>query len=350
MLDLSGWMPYVAVLAIAYTAYVLISESFNPFKTKKNQSHRRHRLAKSVAMVLLIVVTTALIVKPYLGLSLLHLILAAAALGIILLLHPLYKFTHSKKAVSPVLKTDTEKLATASPSTAIENKAQVQSFPAIATISANQTGLAAHELTTTEKPDTTAKQPSISISEEHQLELEISDVNNGSNFDDLDQTIAEAHFVDADLTLSETNQIAHPDRSTFTDDDDSLSDQPADLPDGLPAEDDSALHANTKSSNPTDTLLEILSSQNEKIQRLANNNQSLIKDRENLAAEVSNLKFSLKKVNAIARKGIEQRDQALELKNKALTLAAMERKKRKLTEIKARKALLKMSGALKTLT
>ena len=362
MLDLASWIPYFAIAAIAYVAFVFISESFNPFKFKKDQSRRRWKLARSIACIFFLVSTIALLVKPSLGLSGSSVTLAVVACCFFLSLYPIYKYLGlNKNPVTSSTKIIASDFAATTPPKAIETstKPEKTQDPAIALSSAQDVGLVAQDLAANDQIETTSGYSSISVSEEHQLELEMTDSNHDKNFDDLEQTIAEADFIDTDLTISAVTEIAKPDRtpcseSIFTDDLENLTDMPTDFSDlnsvTRSPECQKSVDEQTDTSDPTETLLQMLDAQNEKIQSLAKNNQYLMDIRKSLTNEVSDLKFSLQKVQTIARKGIAQRDQALELKNNALTLAAMERKKRKLTEVKARKALMKMSNSLNELT
>ena len=102
MINLSAWMPYIAVAAFAYITFVFISESINPFRIKIDRSRRRWRLARSIGLIVFLVSTIALLAKPYLGLSKLTLLLTVATLCVILSLYPIYKYMRSfKQSTNP---------------------------------------------------------------------------------------------------------------------------------------------------------------------------------------------------------------------------------------------------------
>jgi hypothetical protein len=61
-----------------------------------------------------------------------------------------------------------------------------------------------------------------------------------------------------------------------------------------------------------------------------------------LQEELATLKVLVKKSQAAERKSEAVRDHAVLQKNKALEIAAMERKKRRLTEVKASKVIMKL--------
>jgi len=196
----------------------------------------------------------------------------------------------------------------------------------------------------------------ISVSEEHQLELMLSNENNSNGINDLDQTIAEANYIDADLTLSETYNFAKPDLASIQAEltDPETEDYVFSLKESLFFSSQSATscslskgdfeHPNSH-TKPNTALLSRIAEQRRKIEALSNNNDALLKSRESLIEEMSNLKYSLTKSKAVARKSVIQRDEAIKLKNAALTIAVNERKRRRLIEIKAQKALLKTKMA-----
>jgi len=349
-------MSYLAIAGIAYIAFVFISESLNPFKIRKDKKYRRHRLARSIALILFFVSTLALLLKPYLGLSDTQLMLGVLTLCAGFSIKPLFKFFRfSSKSISPSVNETTKETSAPTQATVNPNAtAEVAPSTALSLSSAENVNAIADEMVALEQMGTAPEQPSVSMSEEHQLELDITDANDESDFDSLDQTIAEAEFIEADLTISETTDIASPDRSTQPDEFDSAETVKLSEPLIKQASDTTATSAITNDipsngEDSTENLLKVLRKQHETIESLAKNNEGLQKDRDTLTDELSQLKFSLQKANATARKGVAQRDQAIKLKNNALALAAMEVKKRKLTEIKAKKAIMKMSQSLKLL-
>ena len=102
MINLSAWMPYIAVAAFAYIIFVFISESINPFRIKIDRSRRRWRLARSIGMIVFLVSTIALVAKPYLGLTGLNIVIMTVALCLLLSLVPIYKYVRSFKQTTNV--------------------------------------------------------------------------------------------------------------------------------------------------------------------------------------------------------------------------------------------------------
>ena len=79
-----------------------------------------------------------------------------------------------------------------------------------------------------------------------------------------------------------------------------------------------------------------------KIALLLRENETLINAQDVLKGENAKLQIDLQRKNAVVRRAEAEKMQALEFKDKAIRIAAMERKKRRLTEIKARKIIMKL--------
>ena len=75
---------------------------------------------------------------------------------------------------------------------------------------------------------------------------------------------------------------------------------------------------------------------------LLDQNNTLSNAHEELKGENAQLQFDLRQKDAIIRKSEAEKKHALEVKDKAIKIAAMERKKRKLTEIRAQKIIMKL--------
>lgn len=140
--------------------------------------------------------------------------------------------------------------------------------------------------------------------DKHELEMELAIAHIPPDLTDLDQSIVEAEFESVFGDAASGQEVSSPDFST----------------------------AQSRITTKNNLNVQLL---NEEYQRLSASRDSLIN-------EVASLKVSLKNSQAAERKSEAIRDHALLLKDKALEIAAMERKKRRITEVKASKVIMKL--------
>ena len=152
-------------------------------------------------------------------------------------------------------------------------------------------------------------------SDEHEMELAIARATAHIDDDlvDLDQSIVEAEFEALQPSHKEATDVATPAFEASESDVSELVESEIDAPE-------------------LDTRIAALMDQNE----------TLTNAHEELKGECARLQVDLRRKDAVVRKSEAEKKHALEVKDKAIKIAAMERKRRKLTEIRAQKIIMKL--------
>lgn len=152
-------------------------------------------------------------------------------------------------------------------------------------------------------------------SDEHEMELAIARATAHIDDDlvDLDQSIVEAEFEAMHPSQRETTDVATPAFEAS----------------------DSDVSESAESDEDTPEL-------DTRIAALMDQNETLTNAHEELKGECARLQVDLRRKDAVVRKSEAEKKHALEVKDKAIKIAAMERKRRKLTEIRAQKIIMKL--------
>jgi len=195
-----------------------------------------------------------------------------------------------------------------------------------------------------------------SSSEEYEVEMAIlrATAHIDVNLTDFDQSIIEADFEAMHSTGTQTNEAAQPDFRGTAKGNDQRAEYGSELTHtrtrvaSRPANHNltESLAADATSTSSKVRIAQENVQHVKKIKALEQHNQSLLSAYDSLIVEVSRLELNVKQRDAELRKNIALKQQALEIKKRALTMAAMERKRRKLTEIKARKIVMKLRNHL----
>ncbi|MBX2836225.1 MAG: hypothetical protein KTR35_05185 [Gammaproteobacteria bacterium] len=204
----------------------------------------------------------------------------------------------------------------------------------------------------------------ITMSAEHELELELATAHINPNLTDFDQSIAEAEFQESVLPNEDFEGVAQPtteghgrpgndwaDLLDVSDKENAESaeftaelDQDIQLERSITRSLDSDTDVNLRASEAD--LAELIQRQDENIQALKHQNSVISAEKELLERDVNQLQQRVKSSHTLVRKSIAEKEQAIEVKNRALAIATMERKKRKLIQIRAKKALLQMQRSM----
>lgn len=313
--------PYIAIAALAYLAFVFLSESFNPFRASKGPGRRRWRLVRSLTLLFFIVSIAAIQADSHLELPQEQIWLGAIAGFVFLSLLPIYRFLRIKRVSK---KNDSMGLSGAATTTQDLTEDEIESV---------------HNM------------PEVTASDIRKLEMELHIPTHDTEYEDLDQTIAEAEadaeINIADLTDPEIKIVAKPEFSSSSNTSnmgayDEASDFLQNRVNGNTHNSTTnsfkaslfkdAQNENTHDMDLSDAFMKILDAQNKEIEELEKRNRLLTETNESLVVEITKLKSSLKNFIGVARKSIVQRDQAIEMKNSALTFATIEQKKRKSTD------------------
>jgi len=190
-------------------------------------------------------------------------------------------------------------------------------------------------------------------STEYELEMALrkSTQHIDDDLADLDQSIVEAEFESILSSETNGNGVAQPD--FYRADSEALNNIERELNSrdtnfaeyAFPRE--TSINTQNQTGNHNDQPQS--HEQGHRIAALERENAVLSQEQESLKGEVAKLELSVRQRDAAVRKNIALKEQALAVKSKALTMAAMERKKRKLTEIQAQKIILKLKNNMRQL-
>jgi len=378
-MQLGSWAGAFVVVALTYLLFVFVSESSNPFSKPKFARHKRRRwlLGRSFAAIFLFAVLVTQLLGLMFDLSNLHRLVLIAGSTALLSILPIASYTDLFKG--PATKVDevaTDNVADASEPSAPTVDAPLQSVttnttanipptkepanqPMIRTApttgSSNPQELAASNIAQApiantqpapslhiaqravpdlamESAQAQIEEPVITTSAERELEMELATAHIDPELSDLDQSIAEAEFFVEENSDDSEFGFARPDGES----DESLEaalKEIAEFPD----------HSMMSSlEDDQEELMDKLNAQAKEISTLKDEKQKLVDARENLIEEVVKLRHTAKTSDAKVRKMTVHLKQALEVKNKALAIATMEQKKRKLVEIRAVKTIAKL--------
>lgn len=360
----------LGALLFSLCFFVFFSGRVNPLVTPKKFSpeYRRVVYFRYVAVVLFLSATLALIVKSFFFLSM----LVAAWIGVVVLavftIVPTLRYFRLRiPRNSDSEEEKNKKLSLADiqkkPSAPDMRKAELQRS---SITEANQIELHRSSASSVlqENPETLPQHAHYEVlenssSEEYEVEMAIkrATAHIDDNMTDFDQSIAEAQFETVMSSGKLANVAAQPDFRLSARGDNWRAGHEAEITDVRPTATSGVANHNltdslSASSNATSQKGHIThenAQQEQLIQALERRNQFLLSDHETLKGEISRLELGVKKRDAALRKSIALKEQALDIKSKALTLAAMERKKRKITEIKAQKLILKLRQDLRYL-
>lgn len=198
----------------------------------------------------------------------------------------------------------------------------------------------------------------VKTSAEHELELDLATAHIAPDLTDFDQSIVEAEFqavygaeklddnfaspnFEAEDVNTAEGHFSDLSEHRITDSSDASSyvqDILNEISDGARDE----LNNDDVDAGGSVENIAIVKRQHAQLELLREKNQQLEVTKESLIGEVAKLKVHVKNSEATARKNEAAKEHALLLKNKALQIAALERKKRRMTEVKARKIILKL--------
>jgi len=190
-------------------------------------------------------------------------------------------------------------------------------------------------------------------STEYELEMALRKSTQHINDDlaDLDQSIVEAEFESILSSETNGNGVAQPDFSRADSEALNNIERELDWRDTNFAEyafpRETSINTQNQTGNHNDQPQS--HEQGHRIAALERENAVLSQEQESLKGEVAKLELSVRQRDAAVRRNIALKEQALAVKSKALTMAAMERKKRKLTEIQAQKIILKLKNNMRQL-
>lgn len=364
-------MTALVVVAITYLLFVFLGNSLNPFKSPKGRQRFRWKFARIVALIFFFCALAVLFLRIEWQLSVVEASALLAAWCAVLCIFPAVSYYRNVKAYKrkrvkentaepdlasiPNKHAQTATVQNATVQNAIENPVEGLPASSVAELefpdNLNGVSVRAEEFFDGHESNNADLGSSVLVDKEHTLESLVEP--EVDDFDPLDHTIAEADFHIAEFSPSEEYDVATPIIDNNTDSPlllDDIADNDNQLDD---IKDDSAkpISAIDEEANKSKTLLlEKVLMQEAKIRKITESNESLVQAREALVDEVAELKFEVKKRGTIARKTIAQRNEALAMKDRALAIATMEQKKRKLTEVRARKALIKMRASLQMLS
>ena len=371
----------VLVTVLAYLLFIFISNRTNPFKGPKRYlaGQSRWRFARNLSFIFLLSSYVVLFIGYYSEASLTSVILGTAALTILFSALPVFNYyrrlsrnlcVEETETSSPVPLTEIAAEQSAAEQSAAEfavdpiaesdlSIASSQNAPGSGTLPSSANALQAIEPPNAQLEKQAVEQvniaPEITVSEEYDLELELATAHINPNLVDLDQSIAEAEFQDVlstELDVAELN-VAQPIPAAYANDsiDGTTSERLQREVDSIESEyrhSDSSPEAHLTAEGNAE-LFHRIKTQDALISALQTSNQSLVQAREQLIGNVSNLELTVKKTKAIARQNLVLKEQADRVKVKALQIATMERKKRKLSEIRAQKAIIKLQRSIREL-
>jgi len=375
-LDIGSFTPFIGVLIFSYGFFTFFSQRMNPFvKLRKRKSdYRKVVYFRYVAVALFLSATLALFIKSYFFLSL----PVAASVGAIAfalsIISPSLRYYRVKRPHnSDSVDTTNQKQPLADIEHIEEKPLNIHQYIAIQEMQAltsvkstdvqeselqrssnpqkNQIQLHRDTVPTLHKntPDESPHKPDNELlekssSEEYAVEMAIkrATAHIDVNLTDFDQSITEADFEAVLSSGSQTTDAAQPDFSGTAKGDSTENDHELTYarttanPGPANRSLSGSLSASDNSTSSTDRISLENARQTQLIEALELRNQSLSNANETLIGEISRLELGVKQRNAALRKNIALKKQAIEVKNKALSMAAMERKRRKLTEIRAR--------------
>ena len=371
MIVLSEAIPYLVVVLLSYLIFVFLSERFNPFGRSDHNLflHRRTRFARLIAFLFLITCFAVFAFSTVAAWSFAQQAIAIAlgftALSIIpsiFYLRSLYKSElksaenqQTKEANPAIINNPTQSTAKVSQSTDATPQlpAAIQAqHSELVTPQKNINSSAGNDNRALQvKARVAEASPAeVSISEEHALELELATAHINPNLSDFDQSIAEADFRESLGEELELNEIATPNATTQS----SLLFYDEHLPENQTHErldsdkliaqfEDLIAESDDENLSPDQiALLQNVKKQDAEIAKLKESNVELEQARERLIDDMLKMKIDLLKSKEISRKHEKQKIQALQIKDKALAIATMERKKRKIMEVTAQKAIIKL--------
>ena len=343
----SGPLLFVGALLFSFIFFAFFANSMNPFSTPRRGSSRLRRVKyfRYVSIALFFGLSLTILLFQYLAQPFLIAAVLGALFFAILILVPSIRYYEWELPFFSSSEDDdyTNETFDASEDEQLDDSS-IQAEPEATNAvdveaslvqmidgAENETALppktakAKHELSLV--PDTASTPSELSIdlqertsSEEYALEMEIAKATAHINDDltEFDQSIAEAEFEAVHLSQTDNNDVAKPDFVT----------------------------SEVKKPKPKATS-EVGQGFDEpkidsKIAALMNENKRLTVKQEKLVGQNAKLQLDLMRQKNDIRRSEAEKSQAIEVKDKAIRIAAMERKRRKITEIKARKIIMKL--------
>lgn len=325
---------YLAAVLIAYLIFIFISERVNPFSkpnSYKNPSLSRWRFARTIAVVFFICSFLGLYASELFSVSRTFcLSISTVLFGIfwatkgtkrIIRRNKAFAIAETPANTSVKQRTEQSNLVDKEPNvTEAESKVEIdQSFES----PAEQLGSNSEYIL---KKNT----------DEHKLEMELAVARVPPDLSGLDQSVVEAEFESIHGSAGASMEFSSPDFSV------------EDFVAGVASSKEAANHRNNHYFDKTVDFADILdevsadTKNSLSVELLRKKYQNLLASNDYLMGELAKLKVTVNNSQAAKRKSEAARDHAVLLKTKALEIAAMERKKRRLTEIKASKVIMKL--------
>ena len=318
---------YFVVALLAYLLFVFISERLNPFSKPNSFTAGlgRWRFARTIAVVFLICSCLGLVAAEFSSISqVVALSISTAMFGVFWAIMGTRRVLKRNQAFA-IANTSKPVKSREAEESYVDAQLSPQTEPDAANQSSKQFPHNRSELSTAQ-----VGYIEKSTTDEHELELELAVANMPPDLTDFDQSIVEAEFesVYGGTEIGEAFPNAEPTGSAIADNtvhntEHAEFDFSSDVTSIL-----DEISANTKNSVSVDLLREKY--------------RDLSVSKNALQEELATLKVLVKKSQAAERKSEAVRDHAVLQKNKALEIAAMERKKRRLTEVKASKVIMKL--------
>jgi len=356
----------IAALSLSYLLFVFISESTNPFVKPlfKRQLRRRWVLGRSISMIFLLTAFVAMAMGSLFQFTTAFQLVFVFGVTALLCIVPvwnyleLFKRSSESQNVSEDLSNTKQTTPANNPNIqsqvapplpsvdTVDRAATTQStnVPAVAISADSNVEVTSQQISPhllgleqTVSNNETEDEPEITTSAERQLEMELATAHINPDLTDLDQSIAEAEFFVEDINNGSDFSVARPSSETQQE----LKHAVADEAEPASKVADQAV-ADENTDDATSELISQLVAQEREIAALQSNNRKLNDIRDTLQVEVETLKQTARASNVNTRKMTAQLKHAIEIKNKALALATMEQKKRKLIEIRAIKTIAKL--------
>ena len=341
----SGPLLFVGALLFSFSFFAFFANSLNPFSTPRRGSSRLRRVKffRYVSIALFFGLSLAILLFQYLAQPFLIAAVLGALFFAILILVPSIRYFEWELPFFSRSEDDdyTNETFDASEDEQLDDSSIQAEHEATNGVDVeaslvqmidgaeNETALppktakAKHELSLVPDTASTPSEASIDLqertsSEEYAMEMEIAKATAHINDDltEFDQSIAEAEFEAVHLSQTDNNDVAKPD----------------------------FVKSEVKKPKATSEVGQGFDEPkiDSKIAALMNENKRLTVKQEKLVGQNAKLQLDLMRQKNDIRRSEAEKSQAIEVKDKAIRIAAMERKRRKITEIKARKIIMKL--------